>query len=89
MAVENASRTYMPLEYSFTGRSMNSPISAKASMEGMARSISSAAEPHDFAVEIDVLAPAEFRIEAGAQFQQRRDAPARDHASRGGLQNAR
>jgi hypothetical protein len=30
MAVENASRTYMPLEYSFTGRSMNSPISAKS-----------------------------------------------------------
>ena len=30
MAVENASRTYMPLEYSFTGRPMNSPISAKA-----------------------------------------------------------
>ena len=45
MAVENASRTYMPLEYSFTGRAMNSPISAKASMEDMALSISARLRP--------------------------------------------
>ena len=32
MATENASRTYMPLEYIFTGWSMNSPMSAKATM---------------------------------------------------------
>ena len=43
--MEKARRTYMPLEYSFTGRSMNSPISAKASIEGMDRSISARLNP--------------------------------------------
>ena len=45
IAVAKASRTYMPLEYSLTGRAINSPISAKASMEGMARSISARLSP--------------------------------------------
>src|SRR5439155_13574947 len=40
-----ASRTYMPLEYSLTGRSMNSPISAKASIDGMALAISARLRP--------------------------------------------
>ena len=51
-------------------------------------SISAAAQAHDFAVEVDVFAAGEFRIEARAEFEQRGDAPARHHASRGGLQDA-
>ena len=34
MAAENASRTNIPLEYDFTGRSTNSPMPANASMSG-------------------------------------------------------
>ena len=45
IAVANASRTYMPVEYSFTGRSRKSPISAKAAIEGRARSISPRLSP--------------------------------------------
>src|SRR5438067_333920 len=45
MAVANASRTYMPLEYSFTGRSRNSPMSANAAIEGSARAISPRLSP--------------------------------------------
>ena len=78
----------MPLEYSFTGRSMNSPISAKASIEGMARLDLAPAQPHDLAVEKHVLPAREIRIEARAQFQQRRDPPARHHPPRGRLQNS-
>ena len=40
IAVEKASRTYIPLEYSFTGRSINVPISANFSIWGNTRSIS-------------------------------------------------
>ncbi len=47
-----------------------------------------AGEPHNFAVEKDVLAPGEFGIEACAQLEQRRDAPARYDAPEGGLQDA-
>ncbi len=47
-----------------------------------------AAESHDFAVQEDVFAARKFRIETGAQLQQRRDTAARDYASLGGLQNA-
>ena len=48
-----------------------------------------AAQSHDFAVQVDVLAAAEFGVEARAEFQQRGDAPARHHAPGGGLQDAR
>jgi hypothetical protein len=77
----------MPLEYSLTGRWMNSPISAKASIEGRFRPFRRG-RSHDLAVDEDVFAPREFGIESGAQFQQRGDAPARHHASGGGLKNA-
>ena len=38
MATAKASRTNMPLEYVFTGRSMKSPISANFSIEGIPNS---------------------------------------------------
>ena len=47
-----------------------------------------AAESHDLAVEVDVLAAGEFGVESGAEFEQGGDAPAGDDASRGGLENA-
>ena len=47
-----------------------------------------AAEPHDLAVQVDVFAAGELRVETGAQLQQGGDAPARHHAPGGGLQNA-
>ena len=78
----------MPLEYSFTGRWMNSPISANASIERQIALHLRAADPHDFAVDEDVFAAREFRIESGAQFQQRGDAPARHDAAGGGLQDS-
>jgi hypothetical protein len=47
-----------------------------------------AAQAHDLAVQIDVLAAGEFRVESGAQFEQRRNPPARHHAPLGRLQDA-
>src|ERR1022692_105760 len=47
-----------------------------------------AGQPHDFAVEEDVLAAAEFGVEARAEFKQRRDAPACEYPPLGGLQDA-
>ena len=47
-----------------------------------------AADPHDLAIDEDVLHAGKLRIEARAQFQQGRNAPASDHTTAGGLQNA-
>ena len=81
MAVENASRTYMPLEYSLTGRS-DELADFGEGFDGRHGLVDfGAAQAHDFAVEEDVFAAGEFRIESGAQLQQRGDAPARDHAA--------
>ena len=38
--------------------------------------------PEDGAVEVDVVASGEFRVESGAQFEQRRDAPVHGDACR-------
>src|SRR6185369_17045226 len=46
------------------------------------------AQAHDLAIQIDVFAAGEFRIEAGAEFQKCGDAPARHYATRGRLQDA-
>ena len=47
-----------------------------------------AGESQDFPIEIYVLAPAEFRIEAGPKLQQRGDPARAKHSSRGWLQDA-
>jgi hypothetical protein len=47
-----------------------------------------ARQSQDLAIEIHIFAAAEFGIEAGAQFEQRRDAPGAVHPAAGGLQNA-
>ena len=78
----------MPLEYSFTGRSMNAPISANFSIAGKNALHFAPRNAQDFAVEEDVFAAGEFGIEARAQFEQRRDAAARDDAAAGGGQDA-
>ena len=74
----------MPLEYSFTGRSMNAPISANAFDRGKYALHFAARDAQDFAVQKDVFAAGEFRIESRAQFEQRGDPPLRDHAARVG-----
>ena len=56
-------------------------MSAKAAMEGNARSISPPAQSHDLAVQKHVLAPGELRIESRAELEQRRDPPLRHDAS--------
>jgi len=45
MAVANASLTYIPLEYVFTGWSIKSPISANSSMASNFCSVSSLVKP--------------------------------------------
>jgi hypothetical protein len=45
IAVAKASRTYIPLEYSLTGRLINSPTSAKLSISGKIRSVSAWESP--------------------------------------------
>ena len=88
MAVAKASRTYMPLEYSLTGP-VNELADFGEGFDGGQGALDlGAAQTHDLAVQEDVLAAAEFGIEAGAQFEQRGDAPARDHAALRGLQDA-
>ena len=47
-----------------------------------------AAEAEDRGVEIDVLAPGELRVEAGAELEQRGDAAVDLDRARGGLQRA-
>ena len=47
-----------------------------------------AGDAHDFAVNEDVFAPGEFRIEACAEFEERRNASAGNDASGGGLKDA-
>ncbi len=47
-----------------------------------------ARQPQDLAIEIHIFAAAEFRIEAGAQFEQRRDASGAEDPAAGGLQDA-
>ena len=54
---------------------MKSPISAKASISLVALVDLARGQAQDGAVEIDVVAPAEFGVESGAQFEQRRNAP--------------
>ena len=67
---------------------MKSPISAKASISRIAPVDLAGGEAENGAVQIDVVAAAEFRIEAGAQFEQRRNAPVHGHLAAGGLQNS-
>ena len=44
--------------------------------------------PENGAVEVDVVAAGEFRVEAGAEFEQRGDAPVHRDGAGGGLQDA-
>ena len=83
MATAKPSRMYMPDEYVFTGASMksfssaNSTISSKRLLDLPLRQAE-----HD-AVDEDVLAPGDLRVEAGAELDQRRD-PAVDRDLPGG-----
>ena len=57
---------------------MNSPIPANAWITGRRVHDLLARHPHHDAVQLDVLTPGELRVEAGAQFQERRDSPVHD-----------
>ena len=75
-ATANASRTYIPLEYRFTGVSMNFSTSAKRhDLVELATDLG-AAHAKDRAIEINVLAPRELGMEASADFEQARHAAA-------------
>ena len=78
----------MPLEYSLTGP-RDELADLGEGLDGRHGALDfGAAQSHDFAVQEDVFAAGEFGVESRAQFQQRGDAPARHHASLGGLQDA-
>ena len=67
----------MPDEYVRTGRSTTRSSSAKATISSISPPIARARAAVDRAVQIDVLAAAEVRMEAGAELEQRGD-PAAD-----------
>ena len=69
-ATANARRTYMPLEYRFTGVSMNLSISAKLTTASNLSATSRRAHAQDGTVEKNILAPGQFRVEARADFEQ-------------------
>ena len=67
---------------------MNSPISAKSSISAYRASIWRPSEAENGPVQVDIIAPAEFRVEARAQLEQRRNAPVHGDVSRGGMHDA-
>ena len=75
-ATANASRTYMPLEYRFTGVSMKRSTPENSTISSKRCSISRAAHAQDRAVHEDVLATRELGMETGPHLEQgRRRAP--------------
>ena len=73
-ATENASRTYMPLEYRFTGVSMNCSTPENSRISSSLRDDLRAASSRGRAVEVDVLAPRQLRVEAGPDLEEAPDA---------------
>ena len=67
---------------------MKSPISANASIAGDRLVHLAPRDSEDRAVQVDVLAAGELRVEAAAELEQRGDAPARAHAARRRRQRA-
>ena len=75
-ATANASRTYIPEEYRFTGVSRNLlDLGERDDLVELALDLRPL-HAQDRAVEVDVLAAGQLRVEAGADLQQRRDPPA-------------
>ena len=81
-ATANASRRYIPDEYRLSGVSRNRSTPANATISSKRRAISRTLHAEDRAVQEDVLAARELGVEAGADLEQRADAPARLGAAR-------
>ncbi len=67
---------------------MNSPISANSAISANLRSIFFGGKPENRGVQIYVFAAREFGIEAGAEFEERRDAAVNRNRPGARLQNA-
>ena len=86
-ATENASRTYIPLEYRFTGVSMKDSTPENSAISGKLRLDLSALHPEDRAVQVDVLAAGELGVESCADLEQASDATTDLDAARRGVRD--
>jgi hypothetical protein len=77
-----ASRTIMPLEYTLTGWSRNSPMSAKAAMSSKRRATSARDIPRIAPFRKTFSRPVNSGLKPAAELEQRRDAPV--HVDRAG-----
>ena len=81
-AIAKPRRIVIPDEYVRTGRSIAFSSSANATISSKRCLMSARAQALDRAVQEDVLAAREVEVEAGAELEQRADAPLGSHASR-------
>ena len=88
MATAKPRRMYIPDEYVFTGASMNSSSSAKATISSKRRSTSLRVRPSMIPLIDDVLAPGDLGVEPGPELDQRGDPPVDHQAAAGGLGDA-